>query len=69
MTITHQQPLGSLFSASTAVEDVMTGLGLSGMTAVVSGGNSGLGLETARGLAAAGARVVVSATDSNGSTS
>jgi NAD(P)-dependent dehydrogenase (short-subunit alcohol dehydrogenase family) len=61
MTITDQQPLGSPFSASTTVDDVMAGLDLSGMTAVVTGGYSGLGLETTRGLAAAGAHVIVPA--------
>ncbi|MEU8347965.1 SDR family NAD(P)-dependent oxidoreductase [Spirillospora sp. NPDC048832] len=61
MTITDQQPLGSPFSASTTVEDVMAGLDLSGMTALVTGGYSGLGLETTRGLAAAGAHVIVPA--------
>ncbi|MFC8142834.1 SDR family NAD(P)-dependent oxidoreductase [Streptomyces paradoxus] len=61
MTITHQQPLGTPFSASTTIEDVMTGQDLSGRTAVVTGGYSGLGLETTRGLAAAGAHVVVPA--------
>ena len=35
----------------------------SGRTAVVTGGNGGLGLETARALAAAGAHVVVAARD------
>ena len=36
---------------------------LSGRTAVVTGGNSGLGLETARALAGAGAHVVIAARD------
>ncbi|WP_165987057.1 SDR family NAD(P)-dependent oxidoreductase [Streptomyces sp. YIM 98790] len=61
MTITDQQPLGSPFSAGSTTEDVLAGLDLSGVTAVVTGGSSGLGLETTRGLAAAGARVVVPA--------
>ncbi|MEU9124486.1 SDR family NAD(P)-dependent oxidoreductase [Streptomyces sp. NPDC048506] len=61
MTTTDQQPLGSPFSASTLAEDVMAGLDLSGTTAVVTGGYSGLGLETTRSLAAAGAHVIVPA--------
>ncbi|MFJ9825208.1 oxidoreductase [Streptomyces sp. NPDC101160] len=61
MTTTDQQPLGSPFSADTTAEGVMDGLDLSGMTALVTGGYSGLGLETTRRLAAAGAHVVVPA--------
>ncbi|WP_369173018.1 SDR family NAD(P)-dependent oxidoreductase [Streptomyces sp. R28] len=61
MTTTDQRPLGSPFSATSSAEDVMAGLDLSGTTAVVTGGYSGLGLETTRGLAAAGARVIVPA--------
>jgi len=61
MTITEQQPLDSPFSATSTAEDVMAGFDLSGTTAIVTGGYSGLGLETTRGLAAAGARVIVPA--------
>ncbi|MEU2509705.1 SDR family NAD(P)-dependent oxidoreductase [Streptomyces sp. NPDC007863] len=61
MTNRHQQPLGSPFSASSTAEDVMAGLDLTGATAVVTGGSSGLGLETTRSLAAAGAQVIVPA--------
>ncbi len=58
MTHTEQQPLNSPFSAATTAEDVMTGHDLSGVTAVVTGGYSGLGLESTRALTAAGARVL-----------
>ncbi|GHF41005.1 SDR family NAD(P)-dependent oxidoreductase [Streptomyces morookaense] len=61
MTTTQQQPLGSPFSAASTAADVMAGIDLSGKTAVVTGGYSGLGLETTRSLAAAGAHVVVPA--------
>ncbi|AQW55216.1 SDR family NAD(P)-dependent oxidoreductase [Streptomyces violaceusniger] len=61
MTSTDQQPLGSPFSAVSTAEDVMAGLNLSGTSAVVTGGYSGLGLETTRALSAAGARVIVPA--------
>ncbi|MGW1409021.1 SDR family NAD(P)-dependent oxidoreductase [Streptomyces sp. NPDC002403] len=61
MTITDQQPLGSPFSAASPAEDIVADRDLSGMTAVVTGGYSGLGLETTRALTAAGARVIVPA--------
>ncbi|MFF9453359.1 SDR family NAD(P)-dependent oxidoreductase [Streptomyces flaveolus] len=61
MTVSEQQPLGSPFSADTTAEDVVAGRDLSGRTAVVTGGYSGLGLETTRSLTAAGARVIVPA--------
>ncbi|MEU6389522.1 SDR family NAD(P)-dependent oxidoreductase [Streptomyces sp. NPDC046939] len=61
MTATAQQPLGTPFSAATTAEDVVAGHDLSGKTAVVTGGYSGLGLETTRALTAAGARVIVPA--------
>ncbi|MBH5131331.1 SDR family NAD(P)-dependent oxidoreductase [Streptomyces sp. HB-N217] len=61
MPLTDQQPLGSPFSAATTAEDIVAGHDLSGMTAVVTGGYSGLGLATSRALATAGARVIVPA--------
>ncbi|MFE1902065.1 oxidoreductase [Streptomyces gardneri] len=61
MTSMDQQPLGSPFSATSTAQDITAGLDLSGTSAVVTGGYSGLGLETVRALAAAGARVVVPA--------
>ncbi|MEU3664567.1 oxidoreductase [Streptomyces sp. NPDC032940] len=61
MTSPDQQPLGSPFSASTTAEDIVAGLDLSGRTAVVTGGYSGLGLETTRTLTATGALVIVPA--------
>ncbi|MFI9778740.1 SDR family NAD(P)-dependent oxidoreductase [Streptomyces sp. NPDC051956] len=61
MTITDQQPLGSPFSAAATTEDIVAGHDLFGTTAVVTGGYSGLGLETTRALTAAGAQVIVPA--------
>ncbi|MFB8077114.1 SDR family NAD(P)-dependent oxidoreductase [Streptomyces sp. NPDC056013] len=61
MTITDQQPLGSPHSAATTATDIVADRDLSGMTAVVTGGYSGLGLETTLALTAAGARVIVPA--------
>jgi NAD(P)-dependent dehydrogenase (short-subunit alcohol dehydrogenase family) len=43
----------------TTASEVASGHDLTGMNAIVTGGSSGLGAETARVLAAAGARVVV----------
>ncbi|WP_031071047.1 oxidoreductase [Streptomyces sp. NRRL WC-3742] len=58
MTATAQHPLGSPFSAASTARDVLAGHDLSGRTAVVTGGSSGLGLETVRALVEAGARVL-----------
>ncbi|MFJ8977485.1 SDR family NAD(P)-dependent oxidoreductase [Streptomyces sp. NPDC102282] len=58
---TPQRGIGSGFGARSTVDDVLSGIDLSGRTAIVTGGYSGLGLETTRALAGAGARVVVPA--------
>ncbi len=57
----RQAPIGSGFGARTTAEEVLSGMRLTGKTAIVTGGHSGLGLETTRALAYAGARVVVAA--------
>lgn len=61
MTLAEQHPLGSGFTAASTATDVLVDRDLSGQTAVVTGGYSGLGLETTRALASAGARVLVPA--------
>lgn len=61
MTPTPQHPLGSGFGARSTAHDVLRGIDLTGSLAVVTGGYSGLGLETTRALARAGARVIVPA--------
>ncbi|THV26047.1 SDR family NAD(P)-dependent oxidoreductase [Glycomyces paridis] len=58
---TKQQSIHSGFDASSTATDVLAGLDLSGKSALVTGGYSGIGLETTRALAAAGARVLVPA--------
>ncbi|WP_295214478.1 oxidoreductase [uncultured Brevundimonas sp.] len=60
---TAQTPIGSPFNAASTVDDVMQGVDLTGRVAVVTGGYSGIGLVTAKTLAAAGARVIVPARD------
>lgn len=60
---TPQQPIGSGFNASSTADDVMAGIDLSGQTAIVTGGYSGLGLTTVISLARAGARVLAPARD------
>ena len=61
MATTPQQHIGSGFGARSTATEVLDGLDLSGRLAVVTGGYSGLGLETTKALAAAGATVVVPA--------
>jgi NAD(P)-dependent dehydrogenase (short-subunit alcohol dehydrogenase family) len=58
-----QSPIGSGFGAASTAADVIRNIDLSGKTAIVTGGYSGLGLETARVLADAGAQVVIPARD------
>ncbi|MFR0355467.1 SDR family NAD(P)-dependent oxidoreductase [Streptomyces sediminimaris] len=58
---TAQHKIGSGFGATSTADDVLAGIGLSGKLAIVTGGYSGLGLETTRALTGAGARVVVPA--------
>jgi len=59
----RQTPLHTGFGAATTATEALAGRDLSGMLAIVTGGASGLGLETARVLAGAGASVVVPARD------
>lgn len=51
----------TMFSAHSTTGDVLAGIDLTGKTAVVTGGYSGLGLATTLALTQAGARVVVPA--------
>src|SRR4051794_30055508 len=58
---TPQQPIGSGFGPRSTAAEVLDGIDLTGRLAIVTGGYSGLGLETSRALARAGAHVVVPA--------
>jgi NAD(P)-dependent dehydrogenase (short-subunit alcohol dehydrogenase family) len=60
---TAQAPIGSGFERASTTVDVIKGVNLVGRVAIVTGGYSGLGLESARTLASAGARVIVPARD------
>ena len=59
--LTMQKPIPSGFAYTATPLDVLAGLDLSNRVAVVTGGYAGIGLETTRALAAAGARVIVPA--------
>ncbi|WP_439378004.1 SDR family NAD(P)-dependent oxidoreductase [Amycolatopsis lexingtonensis] len=58
---TAQHKIGSGFGAETTAAEVVAGVDLTGKLAIVTGGYSGIGLETTRALTAAGAHVVVPA--------
>ncbi|MFG3045065.1 SDR family NAD(P)-dependent oxidoreductase [Streptomyces sp. NPDC048241] len=61
MSTPAQQKIGSGFGADSTADEVLRGIDLTGKLAIVTGGYSGLGLETTRALAKAGAHVVVPA--------
>lgn len=56
-----QQPIGSGFNAASTTLDVIKGIDLTGKNVIVTGGNTGIGLETVKTLANAGATVIVPA--------
>ncbi len=63
MIADHQTPVDSPFGRQSEPHEVLAGIDLTGRAAIVTGGYSGLGLETVRALAAAGASVTVPARD------
>ena len=58
---TRQAPIHSGFGPATTARQTLKDIDLSGKVAVVTGGYSGIGLETTRALAEAGATVIVPA--------
>lgn len=58
---TEQAPIASPFGYRSTASEVVAGIDLSGKGALITGGYSGLGTETVRALAGAGARVIVGA--------
>ncbi|SHG30082.1 SDR family NAD(P)-dependent oxidoreductase [Flavobacterium defluvii] len=58
-----QNPLNSGFNSKSTTADVIKGIDLTGKTAIITGGHTGIGLETTKTLANAGAKVIVAARD------
>ncbi len=58
---TSQKPIGSGFNRNSTAMEVIGSTQLSGKTAIVTGGYSGIGIETTRALCNAGATVIVPA--------
>ncbi|PRY56521.1 SDR family NAD(P)-dependent oxidoreductase [Glycomyces artemisiae] len=58
---TPQQSINSGFGAKTTAAEVLEGIDLTGKHVLVTGGYSGIGLETTKAVAAAGAEVLVPA--------
>jgi NAD(P)-dependent dehydrogenase (short-subunit alcohol dehydrogenase family) len=56
-----QAPIGSGFGPATTAAEVVRGVDLRGKVSLVTGGSSGIGLETVRTLLATGAQVIVPA--------
>lgn len=54
-----QKPINTGFDFYSTSEEVMTGVSLNGKTAIVTGGYSGIGVETVKQLHKAGATVIV----------
>ncbi|NIK67402.1 SDR family NAD(P)-dependent oxidoreductase [Paenibacillus sp. BK720] len=59
--ITEQKPLHSGYGPETTAQEIVAGQDLHGKTVIVTGGHGGIGLETTRVLAGAGATVIVGA--------
>ena len=59
--VSPQAPIDSAFGYHSTAREVVAGQDLSGKRVVVTGGYSGIGTETVRALAAAGASVIVGA--------
>jgi NAD(P)-dependent dehydrogenase (short-subunit alcohol dehydrogenase family) len=57
------QVISTGFTWDSTADEVIAGINLSGKRAVVTGGSSGIGTQTARSLASAGAEVVIAVRD------
>lgn len=61
MALKDQTPVNSGYTAKSTGEEVLANLNLEGKVAIVTGGYSGIGLETTRALANKGVKVIVPA--------
>ena len=61
--MTANAPVSTPFDAESIAGEVVAGIDLTGKRAIVTGGASGIGIETARALAAAGAEVTLAVRD------
>jgi NAD(P)-dependent dehydrogenase (short-subunit alcohol dehydrogenase family) len=57
--MTDTTPITTPFGATSTAAEVISGIDLTGRRAIVTGGSSGIGVETARALATAGAQVTL----------
>jgi NAD(P)-dependent dehydrogenase (short-subunit alcohol dehydrogenase family) len=63
MIMTASTPITTPFSAESTAAEVLEGIDLAGRRVIVTGGASGIGVETARALAGAGAEVTLAVRD------
>lgn len=63
MTTDSNGPITTPFNAGSTAAEVVAGVDLTGRRTVVTGGSSGIGVETARALAGAGAEVTLAVRD------
>lgn len=61
--VTEQKTINSGFGETSTATEVIAGIDLNGKTAIVTGGHSGIGLETTKVFSNAGATVIVGARD------
>jgi NAD(P)-dependent dehydrogenase (short-subunit alcohol dehydrogenase family) len=61
--MTVSTPITTPFTATSTAAEVLDGVDLTGRRVIVTGGASGIGIETARALAAAGAEVTLAVRD------
>ncbi|MGN7757699.1 SDR family NAD(P)-dependent oxidoreductase [Chryseobacterium sp. 22532] len=58
-----QHPVQSGFNAESTAQEIIREIDLTGKTAIITGGYAGIGLETTKVLASAGAKVIIPARD------